>query len=153
MKTYIVDTDVLLGFYDSLPMNVYETQWKMLEQYINDGRIVICQAFFEEVKKAEEFRNWLNKFKSLVVDCFQPKTLIEAKTIINNYPKLIDVSNPSDQADPYIIALAKINGYCVLTNEKYVENGKKTRIPFICKQLDVEYKNTRDFYIEEGWKF
>lgn len=153
MKTYIVDSNVLIGFYESIPMQVYETQWNMLKHYIEEGRIVICEAVFNEVKKAEELKTWLNNFKEAVKDCYSPKVIVEAKTIINDYPKLIDINNPSDQADPYLIALAKINNYCVLTNEKYVEGGKKTRIPYICKQLSIEYMSTKEFYLEEKWKF
>lgn len=153
MKTYIVDADVFIGFYDSLPMETYETQWNLLKQYIEDGRLKICEAVFNEVKKAEELKSWLNNFNKLLVKCYEHDVIVEAKTIVNAYPKLLDINNSSDQSDPYVIALAKLNNYTVLSNEAYSEGGKKTKIPYICKQMSIDCMNTRQFYIEEKWKF
>ena len=94
MNKYIIDTNVLIDFNDSLPMDVYITQWKM----------IICEAVFNEIKKSVELKQWLEKYKKLIESCYSDKVLIEAKVIINNYPKLIEINNPSDQSDPYIIA-------------------------------------------------
>ena len=60
MRTYIVDADVLISFYDSLPMETYETQWGLLKKYIEEKRIIICESVFNEIKKSEELKNWLN---------------------------------------------------------------------------------------------
>jgi len=143
MNKYIIDTNVLIDFNDSLPMDVYITQWKM----------IICEAVFNEIKKSVELKQWLEKYKKLIESCYSDKVLIEAKVIINNYPKLIEINNPSDQSDPYIIALSKLNGFTVLTNEKYSVGSKKTRIPFICKEMLIKCINTHEFYKNENWKF
>lgn len=153
MNKYIVDTDVLIGFNDSIPMDVYETQWKLIGESIEKGKIVICEAVFNEIKKSVELKQWLNNYKDLISLCYKNNVLVEAKVIINEYPKLIDVNNPSDQSDPYVIALAKLNGFTVLTNEKYSEGGKKTKIPYICKKMSINCINTHDFYRIENWKF
>ncbi|OGD92678.1 hypothetical protein A2697_02640 [Candidatus Curtissbacteria bacterium RIFCSPHIGHO2_01_FULL_41_44] len=153
MNQYIVDTDVIIGFYDSLPMDVYKTQWKLIGKYIEDKRIVICEAVFNEIKKAEELKQWLNNYRKDLIPCYTQETLIEAKVIINKYPKLIDVNNTSDQSDPYVIALAKLKKLIVLSNESYSEGGKKTKIPYICKDLGIICRNTREFYKDEQWQF
>ncbi|MGH7203651.1 MAG: DUF4411 family protein [Candidatus Levyibacteriota bacterium] len=98
-------------------------------------------------------QNWLVQFKELIIPCFTKEIIVEAKSIINDYTTLIDVNNTSDQADPYLIAIAKLNNYTILTNERYGEGGKKAKIPFICKKLGIECKNIKEFYIEEKWKF
>lgn len=153
MRQYIIDTDVLIQLYDSLPMEIYQTQWNLLGEYIKEGKIILCETVCKEIKKAEELKKWLEQFKDLIIPCYTPEVIIEAKTIINAYPKLIDIYNPSDQSDPYVIALAKLNKFTVLTNETYSEGGKKTKIPYVCKELEIEYMNTRQFYQEENWKF
>lgn len=153
MRTYIIDSDVLISLYDNLPMETYETQWNMLRKYIEEGRIIICDAVFNEIKKAEELKDWLNGLRKFVVPCHVRDIIVEAKIIINDYPKLIDINNPSDQSDPYVIAIAKMNNYTILSNESYGEGGKKTKIPYICKKLAVDCLNIRKFYIEENWKF
>jgi hypothetical protein len=153
MNQYIVDTDVIIGFYDSIPMDVYKTQWKMIGKYLDEKRIVVCEAVFNEIKKAEELKEWLNNYRKDLVPCYTQDVLVEAKVIINKYPKLIDINNTSDQSDPYIIALAKMKGLIVLSNESYSEGGKKTKIPYICKDLGITCINTRAFYKNEAWQF
>ena len=153
MNQYIVDTDVIIAFYDSIPMDVYKTQWKMIGKYLDEKRIVVCEAVFNEIKKAEELKEWLNNYRKDLVPCYTQDVLVEAKVIINKYPKLIDVNNTSDQSDPYIIALAKMKGLIVLSNESYSEGGKKTKIPYICKDLGITCINTRAFYKNEAWQF
>lgn len=153
MNQYIVDTNVLIDFIDFLPMDIYETQWKMIGENIENGKIIICEAVFNEIKKSVELKLWLEKYKSFIIPCYEDKILIEAKIIVNDYPNLIDVNNPSDQSDPYIIALAKLNKYTILSNEKYSEAAKKTRIPFICKNLKIDCVNTHEFYRKESWRF
>ena len=149
----MIDSDVLIGFYESLPMETYETQWKLIKEYIDEGRIVICEAVYNEIKKSEELKKWLSQFSKKLVPCYTREVIVEAKTIINDYPKLIDVVNSNDQADPYVIALAKINNHTVLSNEYLSEGGKKVKIPFVCKQLKIACMNTKQFYKEEKWKF
>lgn len=153
MNKYIIDANVLIEFNDHLPMDVYETQWKMIGENIENGKIIICEVVFNEIKKSVELKQWLNNYKKLIEPCYSDKVLIEAKIIINEYPKLIDINNPSDQSDPYVIALAKLNGFTVLTNEKYSEGGKKTKISYICKKMSINCINTHDFYRSENWKF
>lgn len=153
MRTYVIDSDVLISLYDNLPMEIYETQWNLLKTYISEGRIVICEAVFNEIKKAEELKDWLSELKEYVLPCYIREVIVEAKIIINDYPKLIDINNSSDQSDPYVIALAKMGNYTVLTNESYGEGGKKTKIPFVCQKLSIDCINTRKFYSEENWKF
>ena len=61
MNKYIVDTDVLIGLNDSLPMDVYETPWKMIGKNIENKNIIICEAVFNEIKKSVELKLWLEK--------------------------------------------------------------------------------------------
>lgn len=153
MNKYITDTDVLIGFYDSLPMDIYKTQWNKIGDYIQNGQLLICEAVFNEIKKAEDFKLWLTNYKGFLLKCYTEEVLVEAKVIINKYRKLIDINNQSDQSDPYIIALAKINDYTVLSNERYSEGGNKTKIPFVCKEMGIKCINTHDFYKQETWQF
>lgn len=153
MRKYLIDTDVLIGFYESIPMEIYETQWELIKSYISEEKIILCEAVVGEVKKADELKQWLSQFSKNIVPCYTREVIVEAKTIINDFPKLIDVVNPSDQADPYVIAVAKLNNYTVLSNEILSEGGKKMKIPYVCKQLSIDCMNTKQFYQEEKWKF
>ena len=153
MNKYIIDANILIDFNDYLPMDIYETQWKMIGDNIENGKIILCEAVFNEIKKSVELKEWLSDFKSLVIPCYENNILVEAKVIVNEYPKLIEVNNPGEQSDPYVIALAKLKGFTVLTNEKYSEGGKKIKIPFICKEMSIKCINTHEFYRIENWKF
>lgn len=54
-------------------------------------------------------------------------------------------------ADPFVIAAAKINNACVVTEETKIENS--SRIPVICEHFGVACMNLHEFMCEQGWSF
>ena len=67
--------------------------------------------------------------------------LIEKKKILSGRPV----------ADPFVIAKAKVEDACVVTEEAYKENASK--IPNVCEHFDVECINLEDFMLKENWQF
>lgn len=54
-------------------------------------------------------------------------------------------------ADPFLIAKAKSNNYCVVTEESKIPS--RIRIPSACKAFGVECCNLKDLLDRQGWKF
>ena len=54
-------------------------------------------------------------------------------------------------ADPFVIALAKVNDGCVVTQEKVVANA--ARIPNVCEHFGIACMNLAEFMAFEKWKF
>ncbi len=56
--------------------------------------------------------------------------------ILTAHPRLVDDWENRLKADPFVIALAKMKGFAVVTGEKPSGNSAKPRIPDVCDALD-----------------
>lgn len=54
----------------------------------------------------------------------------------------------SHQADPFVIALARVHNLCVVTYEDPTKNGK---IPAACRDFNVDYCNFPEFLRRESF--
>lgn len=54
-------------------------------------------------------------------------------------------------ADPFLIARAKVDGACVVTEEKLKPNAGK--IPNACQHFGIECINLQGFLKQQGWRF
>lgn len=154
MNKYLIDSNVLIACAFNTPFEYFPSFWIKLEEYINNNQVIICDAVVTEISaKADELKKWISNYKSLYRKTFEPDIVVEAKLIINKYPNLVDINNPNDQADPYLIALAKIDNLCLISDEKYSENATKARIPYVCKNETVDCLTRFDFFKKESWKF
>lgn len=159
---YCIDTNVFADFWSD-PMaqrpyciEVFERPWQYIDQEIQAGRIVSSMDVFVELKdtKHPDLARWLGANKYI----FQPNSPEQIKvltSIINKYPAY--TWEKKNQADPQIVALAKVMGCAVITLEKKITpNGgavKMPKIPNLCEEFGVPCVSLVDFFIQEGQKF
>ena len=77
-----------------------------------------------------------------------------------HYQQLISnnaILNGKSQADPFIIAAAKIKSACIVTLDGFTPSGEikenAPKIAFISKCLNVDCCNFEQFMAREDWKF
>ena len=83
--------------------------------------------------------------------------LTEAQTIQNQFAGLSDPKAEYEEADAYVIALARIRGGIVVTQETPAaekRNPKRTHfIPDVCRELGISCISLLGLMRREGWKF
>ena len=74
----------------------------------------------------------------------------EVRAILRDHPRLIHAGRSG--ADPFVIALAKINNCTVVCEEG---RGKKNapRIPDVCDALGVRCAKFNNLVFEQGWTY
>ena len=90
--------------------------------------------------------------------------MVIVRQILEKYPSLAKSDNETAAADPFVIALAvemgsttqqtllhTAKGRIIVTEEKL--RGNKVKIPFVCKDYDIECINIIEMCRVEGWKF
>ena len=81
--------------------------------------------------------------------------LVEAQTIQNRFPGLRDPRAEYEEADAYVIALAKLRGGIVITQETPAaekRNPKRTHfIPDVCREMGVPCFNLLGLMRLENW--
>jgi len=56
-------------------------------------------------------------------------------------------------ADPFVIALARVRGGVVVTEETASGNIQKPRIPDVCDAINVPWVNLIGFVTAQGWSY
>jgi len=69
--------------------------------------------------------------------------------IVNTYTGLVAAGKEKFQADPFVIALAKVSGHTVITEETGPTSLSK--IPGVCNAMKVECVNLMQLIDEEDW--
>jgi hypothetical protein len=99
--------------------------------------------------------------KFVRVDGKQVETV---KEILARYPKLVDATKETEEADPFLVALALTQKrreaenlfpereWVVVTQENR-SPGKKTKIPVVCDYYKIRCQSIVEFFQTEKWKF
>ena len=146
---YVFDTNVFRSFGLFYPKR-FPTIWDRLNELVDSEDLISTREVYLELENQigdGHVREWVDRQKHIfkiptneecviVSGLFQDKEcqgLVKAKNILKGYPV----------ADPFVIALAKVRGFCVVTQET------ANRMPRICRKVDVECVNIERFLEKE----
>jgi hypothetical protein len=148
---YCIDTSALIAaWYERYKPNRFPKLWDQLDELIKEGRLVSSSLVLRECSKqrSEELHEWLQPRASM----FQmPDEIVQAQVehIVNTYTGLVTAGKEKFQADPFVIALAKVNGYTVITEETGLTSLSK--IPGVCNAIKVGCINLMQLIDQEDW--
>lgn len=75
-----------------------------------------------------------------------------ARSVLAAFPLLVKAFSTRNQADPFVIATAKVRGVTVVTEERF-GSAAKPRIPDVCKVTGIKCIDVVTFIREQGWTF
>jgi len=150
-KIYCIDTSALIAaWYERYKPNRFPKLWEQLDQLITDGRLVSSSLVLRECSKqrSEELHAWLKPREAMFL---VPDEGVQGQVdhIVNTYTGLVAAGKEKFQADPFVIALAKVNGHTVITEETGPTSLSK--IPGVCNAMKVECVNLMQLIDEEDW--
>ena len=153
---YIFDTCSLRVLF-SYPKRRFPTLWDKFDNICLQKRIISVKEVLQEINSQQDGprKIWANDNK----DIFAPASPEEAAVLSEMFKKphfqgLIKkntILKGGFEADPFIIARAKILNATVVTEEQYKINSNK--IPNVCESLKIECTNLEGFMEKEGWQF
>lgn len=152
---YCFDTDALVSSWRiHYRHKSFEELWEHLGNLMKTGSIIICEEVQKEVGVGkDDLVLWLKQHKA----CVKPLTkeqLAIATEIVNRYPLVSQYHKPRpNHADPFVVALAKIEKCTVVTYE--ARNGSKDhpKVPDLCKEYGVDSCTMSAFFEKEGIVF
>ena len=62
---------------------------------------------------------------------------IEVANVLQRFPRLVGDKKLRTSADPFVIALARITGHQIVTEEKPTGSLNRPNIPDVCAQLSL----------------
>jgi hypothetical protein len=110
------------------------------------------QEVFDEISSIDdELIRWARQNRSLF-EALDPSQLNEVRNIERDFPSLVDPYKQTPDADPFIVALAKIKGWAVITSEK-LGTPDHPKIPDVCRRYSVRCLSLIEFFREMGWRY
>jgi len=157
MDIYVFDTNVFLslGFY--YPKR-FPTIWAKIDELADNGSLMSVREVRRELElncAFEHVNDWINKYRSI----FRIATNEECEIVANIFQKeqyrgLVrknSILKGLPVADPFIVAAAKVNAWCVVSQESRKSGG--ARIPNVCSEYAVACINLEDFLQNEGLRY
>ncbi len=154
---YVFDTGAFSFLFRNIYDEIFPSAWERFTQLIVDGRVTSTREVLREINNSslEEMRLWANAREHL----FPAPTPTEAQEVrnifaVSHFQNIIGSKNlqkGGTNADPFVIARAKVLGSIVVTTEKWKPNAAK--IPNVCEHFSVSYDDVRGFMNREAWEF
>lgn len=140
---YSLDTNVFMDWWiRRYPPDVFPSVQKAMESLAASQKIFSPLRVLDEINRvgSRGLKQWAKANKNIFVP-HDTQLQTEANNIQFTYPDLIDTTTPHDEADRWIIALAKIKGYTVVTHETSARTKKnpprKMYIPDVCDAMKI----------------
>ena len=149
--TYCIDTSALIAaWYERYKPNRFPKLWDQLDQLIQDGRLVSSTLVLRECSKqrSEELHDWLQP-RAIMFQMPDEAVQGQVDYIVNTYTGLVTAGKEKFQADPFVIAQAKVSGYTVIREETGPTSLAK--IPGVCNAMKVECINLIQLIDAEDW--
>lgn len=107
---YSIDTSAILdGWRRYYPPDVFSGLWLKIEEIINNGSLRATEEVLVELeRKDDEAYQWAKNHSSLFVS-IDEDIQVAVSEILRDHPKLLDTRANRSAADPFVIALAKLN--------------------------------------------
>jgi hypothetical protein len=156
---YCIDTNIFLDWWARrYPPDVFPSVQVQIEALITNGKCIAPERVKDELMHVgpKPLQAWMKKQAGL----FCPHDIAlqtEANRIQTAYPGMIDPYAIHDEADRYLIALAKLRGWTVVTHETPAKTKKRPPrlhyIPDVCRAEKVPCIELVELMRREKWSF
>lgn len=157
---YSIDTNVFIDWWvRRYPPDIFPGVQERFEGLASEGKLYAPKRVGEEIQHIgpPALKAWTKQYNNI----FLPHDHLiqdQANQILGQFPGFIDPSAIHDEADRYVIALAKVRGFTVVTHEtasrlKRNPNRRSHYIPDVCAALQVNCIELLELMRRESWVF
>lgn len=138
--TYSFDTSSIIeARVRAYPPDVFASLWNNMSDLIRLKRIACAEEVLRELAaKTDELHRWAKDQEGLFVELDAPQ-LNEVALIVKQFPTFANPNAAKNRADPFVIALARVKGYTVVTEERRGSTDHP-RIPRVCDHFNVPHR-------------
>lgn len=155
---YSVDTSSLMDWQARYyPPAIFTSLNDRLSELVTNGRFVAPALVHEELRAVgpPDLVTWASDNKAIFTATDQ--ILADAVAIQGQFAGLRDPKAEYEEADAYVIALARLRGGCVVTQETEASQKRNPRrmhfIPDVCRELGIPCFSLLGLIRREGWTF
>lgn len=148
-QQYCLDSSALINaWHKHYSPSVTPSIWTAIESLVAEKIAISCRAVFKELaKQDDDLFTWAKHHKQMFEE---PTTQItkQMRSIMAALPNIAAAGGTTNEADPWVVAHAKIRGYIVVTYEQPQDRMSMTKppkIPTICDAFGVLWTPMLDF--------
>lgn len=151
---YCIDTSALMdAWIRYYSPDTFPSLWKNIDRIIHEKKLISHEeVLFELQKKEDDLYKWAKDREHMFL-LLTTEIQLATNEILTEFPRLVEAGKDRTEADPFVIAVAKITRATVITSEKFTPKQKKIRIPVVCREYGIKSINMLQFIREQGWKF
>ena len=145
---YVLDTNVFINMQRHHPLDVFGSLWTKMADIIDDGIVISCGEVLDEISIGnDELIKWAKlRDGAFLMSGADVQRIV--REILQKYPDLVTGTRKANNADPFVIALAKQKGYTLVSDETWTGNGQPVKIPNVCEVYGVRLIKFVDFLRE-----
>jgi hypothetical protein len=152
MKVYCIDTSSLIAAWqERYPIENFPSFWGKMEDLVVQQRLVAPVEVLNEIqKRSDDLHAWL-KARSGMFRELEDAIQIEAAKILAQFPRLVGQKKLRTSADPFVIALARVETLQIITDEKPTGSLDRPNIPDVCTAMGMTAIGLLDVIRAEKW--
>ncbi len=152
-QIYCIDSSSLIDGYRSIyPHNIFIGLWDKIDGLVQQQRLIAPEQVYKElIDQDDDLAGWIKDRRQMFIapDSDQDAVI---RTIALNFPQLTRTVLLADPADPWVVALAKVRG-CLVVSEEKGRSHTNPKIPQICERFRVSHIPFLSIVKAEGWVF
>lgn len=136
------------------PLDVFPGTWSALVGLFVLGELISTREVFSELEDMDDAATkWAKDHRAIFLPS-DTSVAIEAASIVQKFETLVEIDAPRTQADPFVIALAKLRGATVVTEERRTGWGaSRVKIPDVCGSLGLECISVLQLFRAQKWSW
>lgn len=149
---YSIDTSsVFEWFVRRYPPTIFPGLQTRVEDLVSAGRLRSPKAVLGEIRPGDDCHQWAKGQADLFVDEDRSVQVI-VKQLMTVHHNPAKPHKGIGGADPFVIGLAKANGWCVVSDEHF-GSAEARKIPYVCQAEGVPCISFLQLMAAEGWQF
>jgi hypothetical protein len=151
---FSLDTSAFLdAWIRHYPPDTFPTFWEYMDTAAREGVVKISEEALRELEKKDDgAARWVKSRPHMIAATDVP-IQEKVKEILKAHSRLVNASKNRSGGDPFVIAVAAVNGWSVVSGEQPSGSAKHPKIPDVCAGMKIPYLNMLDFVKSEKWKF
>lgn len=150
---YVFDANIFITLGNFYP-NRFPTIWKRIDDLVIEEKLISTREVYMELDNTcgeKHIHDWLEIHKEIFLiptdeECVVVRQMFQNKDNVA-LVKPNKINKGGHVADPFVIALAKVKKFAVVTQESY------TRMPKVCGALGVNCMNLEGFFEREHLEY
>jgi Domain of unknown function (DUF4411) len=150
---YCIDTSSIIHWYvEYYSPEILPSLPKRIDDLVKAGRLCSPEAVRDEIKPGDDLHEWSKVQTDLFVD-ENEDVQREVKRLMATYHNPQKPLKGINGADPFVIAMAKINGDTIVVCNEHLGSQENPKIPFVCKAERIECISFQELMKLEKWIF